>query len=329
MTKKIEKKTLIIVSSPFQAICAVESITFFNIKSYEILIVLYITDKNQDENCRAIFDMHGLKYKERIFTSFFDGVKYISGNRQEQDYSHIILGDYFNLYQRLLAAHYLSSNGEIIFLDDGASSYRIFEGKTVHSKFRWEIKRLLPDTIISLKHGKRNNLFTIFDLPKSKEWNVWKNNLASLRTNDIVNTQEGIIIVGANTAFFESIMDKPFVDLLQSEILWIKKNYPTEKIYYYPHRRDKDNIAINSYLQRENVEIVDTRFTIEVDIVINKRSPKLIIGYGSTALYVLNCILKQTRIRSVFVHTNSNSINGIYKKISESYQSQGIEILHL
>lgn len=323
-----DQKSLIIISSPFQAICAIEAINNFNIKDFEI-IILYGRTKAENETCKVVLDTYNYKYTELTFPSYLYGIKYLYSNKGKgTNYSTIILGDFFNLDQRLLAAHFISDRSQLIYVDDGASSFRIFDQLTVENKIKWKTKQFIPNFILNIKHCKRKTLFSIFDLTLKKGWNTYPNNLTFLKSQRNSQKVSGIYIVGTNTSIIEPILRNPFTSYLEKTVSYLRNSYPNKKIYYYPHRRDKNNKVINAFLEKEDVHIINTEFTIEIDLILKGADPQVVIGFGSTALYTLKKIFEKSNMISISLETTSEMMNESFNRISEKYKNEGIEILN-
>jgi hypothetical protein len=316
-------KTLFLIETPFQALCAFEAINQFEIKSYDFKILYF--EAAALRNLENLMIKEGFTYTKeyaphiilKILPRIFTAPKY---------YDRIFIGYYYCLTSFALASTDATFKAKIYYLDDGAQTLSIFTSKPParFNTFRQKAVQYLFMIIYALKLTRKFSFFTIYQV-RSKKYNIIQNNLTHLRRY-IPSENEGIYILGTNPSVLE-FKDYSYQELVHQLHKYLKLNYPLHPIYYCPHRRDVNNEAINTLCKELEMTIFDTEVSVEYDFPLKKINPKLIIGFNSNALFTLKMLFPNSRIESVNFTLKSNSHNESTQLIQNVFKQNGISTI--
>jgi hypothetical protein len=318
-------KTLFIVISPFQALCALEAINHFKIQSYDFLIPY--SDTYGLNNIENLLNMKGIpftiKYAPHIIR---DVIPLIF--TQHSYYKSIFIGYYYSLTLYAFASIYASFRAKICYLDDGAQTLEIFSDpfakrcKNIRQKMILSLYKLL----FALKCTSKFSFFTIYDVV-SNRFNIIRNDLSLLRSG-IMSEQKGIYIIGTNSSILE-FKDHSYTDLITQLHKYLIHHYPLSTVYYCQHRRDTNSELNNSLCNKLGIEIFNTEISVEYDFPYKKINPILVIGFTSNALFTLKKIFPRTIIESVNFKLKSNSLNDSNQLIQQVFYQNGIAIVNI
>ena len=326
----MKESTLIIISSPFQAICAIEAIVYFEVKEPYIIIIPNKENSINIKTYQILADYGINQYKIVKFDYFLKLLSYVISKKPyylfyTKKFSKIIIGDYLNPTHKLLASYY--NNNELIYLDDGNSSIEIFKYKSKLAKRR-SINNFLKINIsnILLHSRKKHTFFSVF--PTKNDFFINKTNKLNFLKNkiNIVDNRNDIYILGSNIYLMNYITGDKYIEYLKKTICSLNKNNTNSKIYYCPHRGE--NIKdIEKICEKLKLNIFQTQKTIEIDIVEKGIIPKIIVGFGSTALYTLKILFDEIQIYLIKLPTNNKNVNNTYNLIYKVYDKKNILIL--
>lgn len=335
MNSMKNSKSLFIVSSPFQAVCAVEAVYEYRIQN-PVFIILLGSQSGQNSNTLKILHSNNFKnIYELFFSSFFDiffrSNKYISNYRLNLDsYDIVFVGDYLNPVQRFFSTKFLLFKNKIIFLDDGNATIEVFKWGNIPTKIRslnLFIKTTLSDIVFLLKKKRPIEYFTIFNYQSSK-FKIKINNLNYLKSKISVKSKNGVYILGSNI-YNKNLLSYYHYEMQFEEIInHVRDNYPAEPIYYCYHRGEPTEF-VELLTSKYNIQKYLSDFTIEIDMVQKNIYPEAIYSFGSTASYSLKIIYPNINSYSILLRTNSKSLNKSYKLINEVYSDNGIQIFNL
>lgn len=160
-------------------------------------------------------------------------------------------------------------------------------------------------------------LFTIYPIVQFKKMLIIHNSFEILSSKRVLQQQKGIYIIGTNTSMLGLDREK-----YQSTLLQIKKYYNDEITWYCPHRRDNNSYA--DFCNVNGIKMFDTRVSVEYDFIQRELYPRVIIGYGSTALYTLKLLYPLAEIHNICFDTKDDHIAKNYIYISEFLKKHGI-----
>lgn len=316
--KKYSSRTAVILSTPFQALCAIEALHYFKIMHYDVYL-LDIGHKAGVGGTKEILDYYHIPFQKLSYDSF---KKFISRlNERKEKYSRFVLGDYFSLDMYILAGWMSQKDPEFIYVDDGGSSLLIDSRKL---PLKSKLRKAFADILMIGKGKKNKKMFSVFSIQTSK-FSIVRNKMELLKSTS-ASAQAGVYIIGTisghpglgwyNLPWFEEVKK------------YIAGRFPDEPIYYCPHRRD-ENPLLDSWIGQASFQRHKTEGNVEFDFIRKKLNPKAIIGFGSTALYTLKSIYPDARIYSLFPSSflkENTSISKGLKVISEEYGKEGIEV---
>jgi hypothetical protein len=316
-------KTLFIIESPFQAICAFEAIDHFKLQTYDFIILYF--EIGAIKNLENLMTKRGMPYTKEyaphiiydIMPRIFTRYKY---------YDKIFIGYYYCLTSFALASVYASFRSNIYYLDDGAQTLEIFSRSFTKrfNSLRQKLIQTLFRMVYAIKFTRKFSFFTIYDVD-SKKFNIIRNDLSLLRSC-ITSEKDGIYIIGTNSSMLE-FKDHSYQELIIQLHKYLKHNHPFHHIYYCPHRRDINNEPINALCRELSMKIFDTEVSVEYDFSMKKINPALIIGFTSNALFTLRMIFPNTLIESVNYTLISNSLNESTQLINKVFEQKGIAII--
>lgn len=295
INSKLLGSTLFIVTSPFQCMCMLEAIRYFNIRTFKILVTY--SDEFSLDKINLLLKRHNLSYsKRKIAHLLCDVFPIIFSNRQS--YNNIFIGDF--QYKHHLALAYIASSfrANFFYLDDGVQTLSFFSSFTFQRKQKLTVKIVffLYKIIGYIKFVKRPVFFTIFNV-SSSYYQIIKNPLTLIKNMSRLVPKD-IFIIGTNS----SIMDFDiynYFEYITAIYNNVYRRFPLEKVYYCPHRRDSNLNQILELCDKLNIKIFNTKIAVEYDFIDNNISPKLIIGFTSNALITLHTIYPKALVESV------------------------------
>ncbi len=287
------RKSLFMVYTPFQGLCALNAIKQLKIVDYTFFISR--GSGLRQKQLERLLDKNGVKftyYNPIKVTSFFSMLA-----KKHQEYDAIFIGDYFyglsGYAQAALSAH---RGSKLVYLDDGASTLELFsekprkrEGGLVNYLIYF-----LYGVVLLIKGVGKPYFYTIFDV-ESKRFHVIKNELTE---NDSKQTPKDIFIIGTNSKMLH-FDGYTYHELLFALNNYIKIVYPDQDIFYCPHGGDPNNEKNIEYCKKLGMKIFDTEVSVEYDFFAKKNYPKMIVGFNSTALYTLHNAYPKSKVENI------------------------------
>lgn len=320
----MKENTAILVSSPFQALNALEAIKDINIDSPDFFV---FGNDNNAEMTKKFVSERGYSYKSvRLADSAFNAIR---NCREYNSYKRIIVGDFFSIPFFLTSLALITRHGQIIYVDDGNSTLGLlppFSRKRL--AFRNTLKNLFYKLLLFYKESKQVSrfFFTFFDVEgKGFPFPVIKNNFAILRGNVNVFNKD-IYIIGTNTSQLQ-IARSEYRSQLDLISKYVKTIYPGENIFYCPHRRDLNQYDFDC--ESIGISMYNTKVSVEVDFATNEISPIAVIGFGSTALMTLKYMFPESNIIDLVFHHADETLVEEYRAIELEYRSKGIKVVEL
>lgn len=326
------KKALFIVSSPFQAICAIEAVYKYKIDS-PVFVILQGQQQKVNSTTIKIFAKCDFENKyELVYQSFKKLIKQSPKdinelNFKKDDYRLIFIGDFFSPEQRVFSAYCCKNPKEtnFIYLDDGSSTVEAYSWglNTIRfQNFNTFFKIGVSQLLFLIKGITPNDFFTIFSL-KSKTYNSIPNSLNNLKTKIGKKSPANIYILGSNLLNVGLVTIEEYLNFLKIIIENFRSNFIDEKVYYCPHRGESSSF-IQKIKFEFNLEIFRPEYTIEFDFVLKDIHPVAIYSFGSTASYTLKMLFPNLHSYTIIPKTNNKVINRSYNEIIKIYQKQNI-----
>ena len=316
-------KALFIVSSPFQALCASEAISHYDVEEpYFMTVNDPVVIEKTVPICKKYGETHILRQEGKGTVGLFKAL--VKGDLNER-FDNVFLGDYYSYGQYIIALYMSNRRANFIYLDDGNSTLLIAppisleRGRTSREKKYNKVW----DAWANLKHVKKR-LFTIFDINEGCPMPVEKNTFSSLLPRDTKTA--GVFVIGTNTDLME-FKNVSYADKLSQIALYIKRNAPDEDVYYCPHRRDSHDYSTK--IELLGWYLFDTQYNVEIDFVQKNLYPRMVLGFGSTALLTLKKIFPSSDVKTIYMDLELESTNKEYRSIESYYMMNGIEVVHI
>jgi len=325
---------LFIISTPFQALCAVEALHYYNINldhaDFVIINGKSATVNSQSEIILNLNNIYSCKtiiyssFRKLLLRSSID-IKEMSLNA---NYGFVFVGDFFNPLQKTFITSFITNRTKIIYLDDGSSSIKSLEWKNSYHKSRsinGLFKRAFIDLYFHKNKFKNVEYFTIFDKINSP-FKININTFKNLRSKIVDKQPIGCYILGSSIYLIGIIQPDDYYKYLEKIISHARKKYPEQIIYYCPHRVEKDQ-HINQILKNFNLSLYKTKYTIEADMVLEENLPRAVYSFGSTASYSLKILFPEVSSHAVKLNFKNDKIRKIYTDIYKIYSKKGIVLI--
>ena len=318
------RRTIIVVGSPFQALCAVEAIKTFEIRDYKLYVWEYSGDnrRTQTLNVLSFFDVEAVSIVATRFTSLKYIVKNIfKGNK----YDCAILGDVRALDYRLMAISELACGSLILYLDDGSVSVAIFSGVRLANRSLFPYKKHI-DGFISWFKGfdKPNTFFTIFSDVPTQKYRLMENDLShvvSHKQNAPVE-KEYVFIGTSPKAYMDAfgLSREEYVKMFCEILRQIKSKYVN--VTYIPHGRDYDNL-LEPFCTENGIKYQRINICLELYLLQQDHMVSAVGGFTSTALLTIKKMFPKTEVYNYLPERKSDNVD-TYKTITEYYKNHGI-----
>jgi len=328
---RVEMNGLYIISSPFQAICAIESITFYKIID-PVFIVLHGQQKMVNSKTAKIIEINGFKnIYELTYSTFYDillksknDISTIGLNYAILDY--IFIGNYYSPTQRIFSSLcYNSIKTKLIYMDDGNSTIEaILWGLSIISfnDIKQFLKLLITKIINKMKCVNESEFFTIFEI-SSLKYKISPNSLMFLKNQIKIKNRSNVYIIGGNFLSIKLLTHEDYLSYLQIFLDHIKKNFRDETIYYCPHRGESDKF-INYIANQYNLKIARSDYSVEYDFATNNVKPIAIYSFGSTASYSLKLLFPDSFSYVITPKIRNNNLQRSYNEIIKVYKKANI-----
>ena len=321
---EIKGSTLFIVGSPFQCLCMLEAIDYFQIRDYDILVVY--SDGMSLGKIKKLLEDKNLRYSVRHYAHIIKTVLPVIFSRHRH-YKNVVLGDYFGGYEAL-ASIYAGLGCRIHYIDDGNQALEIFSDC---SRKRYKSKKIafvfaLYNLLFRLKGGKEHIFFTIYPV-ETDRYEIVHNGFQHLK-GATCGEKSGVYIIGTNSSALE-FKDVTYDEMMRKLTENIKARFPGEKILYCPHRRDRNNEQVFALCSELGIDIYNTEVSVEYDFASKGFNPSLIVGFTSNALYALRMIYPESEIETVLYHLQDERADESTAVIVEGMKKVGIKAIDI
>lgn len=311
------ERTLAIVNSPLQAMFAMSYIKEYGISEVDFVVPVYsVKFLKYNRGVLRYLNDEGQKYKIFVTKNIFAIFRYYNSLGK---YSRFIIGDYRSIDKRLLTLFFSKKTIDVIYVDDGNASLVIGSKK----RSSLSLRSIVPRIVNSLLDKRiRSQVFYSAFITDEKVLGipVVRNNLLLFHNNKKPKGNN-VVIVGCYFSAFREFGEDYHIYLHKLNEYIIKK-WPQSKVLYYPHRRENDVEAINEECKELGWLLCQSRINIETDIVKSKEQPCEIIGFGSSALYLLKILCKDVPVTTVHFNETRD-----YLEIEKKYSESGINVI--
>jgi len=321
------------ISSPLQVLCAVAAIRQLEINDFRVA-VCYAKGDARNEQLWSILDY--FKMYDRVlmpiskFNLFLYRLK--SMIHRNNQYKRLFIGDFRGAYDLILGSSYVSDGSNIVYLDDGLVTVSFL--KDIITEPMDEIfKNFLNKLAVRRKFELNKNLLTIYGDLKNPKYVVKPLNLgyviSSNKNRDVI---KDVYIVGTTVDRYCSpigLSFARFIEGLEKVFVQIRKEYPCDTLTYVPHGRDVSLYA-KEMCERYGCLFIRPQLTVEMELLKQNASPKVVYGFTSSALYNIKKMFPETRVINImFECPKDNVFYQEYLMLSEYYLQNGIELLML
>lgn len=312
-------KSLAIVNSPLQVMSAVEYLKEYGIKEVDFVVPFFSVEylKHNRGVLRYLND-EGYQYKVFITKNVCAILRYY---KTLGKYHRFIIGDIRSLDKKMLMLFYAEDNIDIIYVDDGNAAMMVGKEINTEAPFR----ALLSRFVDYMLNKRINNRVFYSAFIKEKEIAgipVIHNEMRHLRING-KQIEDVVIIVGCFCSAFTGL-GADYLDYLQKLDHYIREKWPSVDVKYYPHRREDNTEQVYRLCRQLDWTVCLSRINIETDIAQSLYLPCEIIGFGSSALYLLKMICDNVLVTSIHFTESAD-----YLHIEKEYESAGIKIIRL
>lgn len=322
-----QARCLLIVSSPFQALCAIEAIHHFRIKQF--LFILCYSNSARFKQLEALMKSRNLEYKVFSPCTRFQSVELFRAFcPQKTDFNFAFCGNFTDNIQRMIAIKFLRRHSCIAFLDDGNNTMSLLQRKNVIK--RDPFKQWILNTCGCLRHLTFSNaFFTMYSDVASVEYQCVTNNFESFtqKKDSQEKALQKVYIVGTNIHMYcrkLKLQEAEYKTFLKDLCSYIKRHYPTEDIVYIPHGRDSTTIG-QDVCNEEGIIYQPANISVELHLLESSGYPKAIYAYTSTALLNLKKIFPKTTVINVCCHQiRESAFSDEYELFSEYFDKHGI-----
>lgn len=320
--------SVVAISTPFQAICAIAAIRQLEIDDY--LFLAYFPDNNErNVQLKELLNNFGIKYKPiRINRLTYQYYKFCSRRRKTNRFKRLFVGDNRSYANLLIGCCFVSYRADVVYLDDGNNTIALLNGIKLPGSGNndsKEIQKLSEIHRLKVDH----NFLTIYKGISNFNYNLSYLELFHLFDKvSMLRKTSGVFIVG--TVLEECCITdeekKLFVTKLGKLMMRLKKEYPGEDIIYIPHGRDASEYAYN-LCNTLSCKFLRPRMMVEMEMICSNLYPKAVYGFSSSALYNLKQMYPKTRVVNVLFLYEDEKRNQPYIIISDYYLQNNIELI--
>lgn len=312
------KRAAFIINSPFQAICALEAMSHYEVQF--AFFYMFDTQVNHRMVAPLIDGKGSIVYIKHQNEGTIHLIKLLNSSVKER-FDDVFIGDYFSFSNYVVALHVANFRAQFRYLDDGNSTLAITppisrQRPRSRSEKQWYVVLEAYRKMKSIK----SSLFTIYELGSGCPLSVEHNDFNSLVPNEVAS-QKGIYVIGTNTSAI-SLRGNQYEYYLKSIDRSIRERCYSADVYYCPHRRDNNDWT--TVVDSLGWKVFDTEISVEVDFVRCGIYPLEIIGFGSTALFTLKKIFPQSDVYTIVMELQNESDNKTYREIETYYEQNGI-----
>ncbi len=316
--------SLAIISSPLQLLSLGEY-SYQNKKNNLITIVIY-QNSRELEQINAMCEIYNIRVNH-----------YVKGRRLIQYFMLKKILKFYKNVDELLIGNFFSEPHvfsidqikykSLIVLDDGMVVHKIPDyintNKNILKKSFFRIL-VLKAFGITISFPKRIKLFTIFNLSPNKYIELMTNKMSFLNSKiGILKTSNDVLVIGQPFVELKTLNQDVYIEYLKKIITIYKKD-----ILYFPSR--KENMSNINYIERiKGIKVIKSNLNIELYLIKNSYTPKVIVGFTSTALVTLNKLFNKNISRITIFSFKLNFLENrfrenFYEKIYEKFNEYGI-----
>ena len=316
--------SLAIISSPLQLLSLGEYSHQTKINKC-IIIVLYQNQKEL-EQINSMCDIYNTQIthyiKGRRLIQYFELKKIL---KRYKTIDNILLGNFFS-EPHVYALDQIKYK-DVIVLDDGMVVHKIPDYINTDKNI---LKKSLFRTIvlkafgINIRFPKKIKLFTIFNIPPNESIELIINRMLFLNSKiGVLKPSNDVIVIGQPFVELNTLYQDVYINYLKKIV-----NIHKRDILYFPSRKESMS-NIDSIAKIQGIKVIKSNLNIELYLIKKSFTPKVIVGFTSTALVTLNKLfnnnISRITITSFKLQFLKNRFHvNFYEKIYEKFNEYGI-----
>jgi hypothetical protein len=316
--------SLALISSPFQLLSLGEY--SYQTKINKCIIIVLYQSKKELEQINAMSDIYNTQIthyvRGRRLIQYFELKKIL---KRYKNIDNILLGNFFS-EPHIYALDKIKYK-DVIVLDDGMVVHKIPDYINTNKNI---LKKSLLRTIalkafgINIRFPKKIKLFSIFNIVTNKSIELISNRMLFLNSiMGVLKPSNKIIVIGQPFVELNTLNQVVYCDYLKKIITIYKRD-----ILYFPSRKESLS-NINSIGKIKGIKVINSNLNIELYLIKKSFTPKVIIGFTSSALVTLNKLFNNNTSRITITSFKlkflKNRFNGnFYEKIYEKFTEYGI-----
>lgn len=324
------RASVFVVTSPFQALCALAAINQLEIYDYKIFAVLPYKESRNQQLIRFLSEQH-LDFVPVNTRNSFLRIKLLQLKAlfmKNKSYTRLFVGDIRNMTELIIGCCNVSDGSDIIYLDDGNFSLSVLKGivSFKNGKYYDLLTRVR-------KMGLHRNLLTIYhDIP-SPNYIIEPLYLDNaFKRNNALNedAKHGVYVVGTNIGLYcksVGISEEQYIQKLDLLLQYLKNTYPEQRIVFIPHGRDKSLYA-SSLCEKYGLFFMPSSTMVELELTKQSAIPLAIYGYTSSALFNLKKLFPTTDVFNILYEAiPAGPAQQEYESWSSYYSGNGIKTI--
>lgn len=335
MSKPFEKKvpSVFSVTSPFQALCAIAAIRQLEIDDYKMIVRLPRGARSQQtENTLKYYGIKytGVRHINRLTVVL---IKLIALIRRHNRYKRLFIGDYRDKCNIYLGCGIVSDEADVVYLDDGNPTISQLRGRDTEP-FNEGVARFMSRIANRRGFVFNKSIFTIYNDINNDNYIIGglKLDLITFPNSNCTSPSAGVYIVGTNVERYCLPMNLSvdhFISYLDKLMMELKGEFPDEDIVYIAHGRETLQYAQNLCKKNECL-FCQPSTMVELELLSYGKSPKLVIGFGSNALFTLKKMYPSIRVVNILFNCDKDNPFYIDKlDFAKYYQQNGIELIEV
>lgn len=328
-------KSIFIVTSPMEMICAIEAREYFNITNTKLLLAIFDIDRKViNFLLKESGNWDDIKYINQKSNYGLSWILLIKGLKKEKF-------DYLFSTVKNISSHFLFNLDfkSHYFIDDGTYTLNLVDyykkNKSISERIalfynKSSLKYTLIENIHCLFNHKfsgeyiKPSFFTYFEFTNSKELLIVNNDFKWFQSVNRINSKNELIndtifIIGTCLVTDKIISLNYYISVIKS----IVDKYRDKKIVYIFHRRETE-VQLNKMKSQIDLSFQENEFIIEIDFFINNKVPTHIVGTLSSALFSLKKLYSDNLVVDSFVLDPGEIVEHRRDDYISMYKSQNV-----
>lgn len=321
--------SLFCISSPLQLLCAMNAITEYEIKEYDIIYICSSSDKRK-EQVLFMLAFYNLKFVLFEYTSL-NILNLIKGGDVAKlnlctKYKRIFIGDPYSENIKAIAYAFAEFGAKVISLDDGNSTIDALLNRKLYKLS----KKMLLHKVLNLKYLLKGIVldkyyYTVYADSVDTKKKVYKNNLSYVMSNYSVTAPDSsVFFIGTIGDVFSAAINIPlslYYEKLSNALKRLCDENPASDFYYIAHGRDNDMLT-RRIVEEAGFVYMKLDEAVECYLLKHEIYPKLVVGFTSSALFNLKLLYKNTEIFNYIIDEMSSEE---YENVSKIYLKNGVK----